>query len=178
MLHKFQADKCVFCGVNLAISGYSEHCPARPAEDLSTLRVDDRVECPYCHNRVTLYTTTKETGGGYVMVHPPGSPLNMLGKVSGATKTVQICPICKCEVVTRQFVEKQRQRRLTIARHNQKAGRRLAIVGFIVGMVGLGFEQVIGGGWNEFSALALIMMIGGAFCLLLGIFVACMGGDE
>ena len=33
MLHKFRDNRCVFCGVSLAISGYSEHCRARKSDE-------------------------------------------------------------------------------------------------------------------------------------------------
>jgi RNA polymerase subunit RPABC4/transcription elongation factor Spt4 len=35
MRHHFVGEKCTFCGVSLAVSGYSEECPAQPSIPLA-----------------------------------------------------------------------------------------------------------------------------------------------
>jgi hypothetical protein len=52
MLHEFHGNKCVFCGVSLAVSGYSEHCPARPQTEFPKERKARQTRSPIA---VTCY---------------------------------------------------------------------------------------------------------------------------
>jgi hypothetical protein len=38
MKHKFAGNKCTFCGVSIAVSGYSEECPARPTQSPTSVK--------------------------------------------------------------------------------------------------------------------------------------------
>lgn len=109
MLHKFHGNKCVCCGVNLRVSGYSEQCPAR--EDKADWRSDpynqdpahfypnyraqapeaNRARCYRC-NEVVLPKIVRETNtAGAVGIPIAG---HMLYRSLEQTRHHLECPSC------------------------------------------------------------------------------------
>jgi hypothetical protein len=98
MLHRFHGNKCVFCGVSLAVSGYSESCPAREDEEPAKVKprgtrdasAAHRV-CYRCGEAVVPKIVRETTTTGYV--DTPIAGHHVLRPIEN-TRLAAECPKC------------------------------------------------------------------------------------
>ena len=102
MLHEFRSNECIHCGISIAVSGYSEPCPARangpmppmrsqPVRPEPAVRSPLEGRCYRCQNLIIPKITQQNIVRGGIAV-PVGN--NAVLIPSQEMKYAAECPIC------------------------------------------------------------------------------------